>query len=40
MPPPWVMEALRIDSPSLGVPSLLVFWVGGFSGELTEDRKT
>jgi hypothetical protein len=41
VPPPCDIETLRSERPSLGVPSLLLlFWVGGFSGELTDDRKT
>lgn len=39
VPEPCEIEVLRKDRPSLGVPSLLVFWVGGLSGELTEDKK-
>jgi hypothetical protein len=40
VPGPWDIDDLRKERGSLGVPSLLVFWVGGFSGELTDDRKT
>ena len=39
VPGPCEIEVLRKDRPSLGFPSLLVFWVGGLSGELTEDKK-
>jgi hypothetical protein len=38
--PPCDMDSLRSARPSLEVPSLLAFWVGGFSGELTDDIKT
>lgn len=34
------IELLRKDRPSLEEPSLFVFWVGGLSGELTDDKKT
>ena len=33
------MEDLRRAKPSFGVPSLFVFWAGGFSGELTDVLK-
>ena len=39
VPGPCDTDVLRREIPSLGVPSLLGFWVGGFSGELTDERK-
>lgn len=34
-----VIEVRRLTFPLLGVPSLLAFWIGGFSGELTDVEK-
>jgi len=33
------MDVLRKVRPSFGVPSLFVFWTGGFKGELTDAAK-